>query len=104
MALAKKISSPKHFAALVFLSQAVPEDRGAAARSVYAARLVLGLVTHRLPPPYRSLAGEAYAVLVLLAVVGLASALLLMRLASRGQPIQVQPHSAVGGGKTVPET
>jgi hypothetical protein len=64
------------------------------------------LVTIACGPLYRSLAGEAHAVMALLAVVGAASAILLMR-RWQGErvvgPIQVQPHSAVGGGKTVPE-
>jgi MFS transporter, PPP family, 3-phenylpropionic acid transporter len=98
-----------HLAAIHFLSQAVPEDRGATAQGVYAAvvaGLVLGLVTVACGPLYRSFAGEAYAVMALLAVVGAASAVLLMR-RWRGErvvgPIQVQPQSAAGGGMTVPE-
>lgn len=44
--------------------------------------------------------------MALLAVVGVARALFfLMRRCHRVVgPIHVQPHSAVGGGKTVPET
>jgi PPP family 3-phenylpropionic acid transporter len=98
-----------HLAAIHFLSQAVPEDRGATAQGLYAAvvaGLVLGLVTIACGPLYRSLGGEAYAVMALLAVVGAASAVLLMR-RWRGErvvgPIQVQPQSAAGGGMTVPE-
>jgi hypothetical protein len=57
-------------------------------------------------PFYWSLAGETHAVMALLAVVGAASAILLMR-RWQGErvvgSIQVQPHSAVGGGKTEPE-
>ena len=47
-----------HLAAIYFLSQAVPEDRGATAQGVYAAvvaGLVLGLVTIACGPLYRSL-------------------------------------------------
>jgi PPP family 3-phenylpropionic acid transporter len=99
-----------HLAAMYFLSQAVPEDCGATAEGVYAtvvAGLALGLVTITCGSLYRSLAGEAYAVMALLAAVGAASAILLMR-RWQGErvvgAIQVQPHSAVGGGNTVPET
>jgi PPP family 3-phenylpropionic acid transporter len=98
-----------HLAAIQFLSQAVPEDRGATAQGVYAAvvaGLVLGLATIACGPLYQSLAGEAYGVMALLALVGAASAVLLMR-RWRGErvvgPIQVQPQSAAGGGMTVPE-
>jgi MFS transporter, PPP family, 3-phenylpropionic acid transporter len=99
-----------HLVAIYFLSQAVPEDRGATAQGVYAAvvaDLVLGLVTIACGPLYRSLADEAYAVMALLAAIGAACAILLMQ-RWQGERviglIQVQPHSAVGGGKTVPET
>jgi hypothetical protein len=87
----------------------VPEDRGATAQGVYAAvvaGLVLGLVTIACGPLYQRLAGEAYAVMALLALIGVASTLVLMR-RWRGErvvgPIQVQPQSAGGGGVTVPE-
>jgi PPP family 3-phenylpropionic acid transporter len=98
-----------HLAAIYFLSKAVPEGHGATAQGVYAAvvaGLVLGLMTIASGPLYQSLAGEAYAVMALLALVGAASAVLLMR-RWRGErvvgPIQVQPQSAAGGGVTVPE-
>ncbi len=55
-----------HLAAIYFLSRAVPEDRGATAQGLYAAvvaGLVLGLATVACGPLYRSLAGEAYAVM-----------------------------------------
>ena len=98
-----------HLAAIYFLSQAVPEGHGATAQGVYAAvvaGLVLGLVTIACGPLYRALGGEAYGVMAVLALVGAASAVLLMR-RWRGErvvgPIQVQPQSAGGGGMTVPE-
>ncbi|HEU0018347.1 MAG TPA: MFS transporter [Methyloceanibacter sp.] len=98
-----------HLAAIYFLSQAVPEGHGATAQGVYAAvvaGLVLGLVTIASGPLYQGLAGDAYGVMALLALVGAASAVLLMR-RWRGErvvgPIQVQPQSAAGGGVTVPE-
>jgi MFS1 family protein len=94
-----------HLAALYFLSQAVPEDRGATAQSVYAAGLVLGLLTHRLraslPEPCGGgLCSPSAARCGRRGKCASSDA----ALASRGRPIQVQPHSAVGGGKTVPET
>jgi PPP family 3-phenylpropionic acid transporter len=98
-----------HLAAMYFLSQAVPEDRGATAQGIYAAvvaGLVLGVVTIACGPLYRSFAGEAYAVMALLAAVGAASAVFLTRRWSGERvvgPIQVQPHSVAGGGMTVPE-
>jgi hypothetical protein len=70
------------------------------------AGLVLGLATIACGPLYRSLGGEAYAVMALLALVGAGSAVFLMR-RWRGErvvgPIQVQPQSSTGGGMTVPE-
>ena len=98
-----------HLAAIYFLSQAVPEDRGATAQGLYAAvvaGLVLGLATIACGPLYQRLAGEAYAVMALLALIGVVSTVLLMR-RWRGErvvgPIQVQPQSAAGTGMTVPE-
>ena len=98
-----------HLAAIYFLTQAVPEDHGATAQGVYAAvvaGLALGLVTIACGPLYHHLAGQAYAIMALLALIGGGSALLLMRRWS-GElvvgPIQVQPHRPGAGGKTVPE-
>jgi PPP family 3-phenylpropionic acid transporter len=98
-----------HLAAISFLSQAVPENHGATAQGVYASvvgGIVLGLVTIACGPLYQSLAGEAYAVMALLALIGVLSTVFLMR-RWRGErvvgPIQVQPQSAAGGGMTVPE-
>jgi PPP family 3-phenylpropionic acid transporter len=98
-----------HLAAMYFLSQAVPEDRGATAKGIYAAvvaGLALGVVTIACEPLYRSLAGEAYAVMALFAPVGAASAVLLTRRWSGERmvgPIQVQPQSVAGGGMTLAE-
>jgi PPP family 3-phenylpropionic acid transporter len=98
-----------HLAAIYFLAQAVPEDRSATAQGLYAAvvaGLVLGLATIASGPLYQRLGGEAYATMALLALIGVASTLLLMR-RWRGErvvgPIQVQPQSAAGAGITVPE-
>ena len=98
-----------HLAAMYFLSEAVPEDRSATAQGIYAAAVAglgLGLVTLACGPLYRSLGGEAYAVMALLAFVGVLCVLFLMR-RWRGErvigPIRVQPHSADGPGSTVPE-
>ena len=98
-----------HLAAIYFLSQAVPEDRGATAQGLYAAvvaGLVLGFATIACGPLYRALGGEAYAVMALLALVGAGSAVFLMR-RWRGErvvgPIEVQPQSAAGAGMIVPE-
>lgn len=70
------------------------------------AGLVVGLATITCGPIYQSLAGEAYGVMAVLALIGAASAVLLMR-RWRGErvvgPIQVQPQSAAGAGVTVPE-
>jgi PPP family 3-phenylpropionic acid transporter len=60
----------------------VPEDRAATAQGVYAAivaGLVLGTVTIASGPLYRALAGEAYAAMAVLALIGAASAYVLMR-------------------------
>jgi len=100
-----------HLAAIYFLSQAVPEDRGATAQGLYAAvvaGLGLGLVTVACGPLYQHLGGYAYAVMVVLALVGVGSALLLMR-RWHGErvvgPIQVQPppQRPGAGGETVPD-
>ena len=98
-----------HLAAIYFLSQAVPEDRGATAQGLYAAvvaGLVLGFATIACGPLYRALSGEAYAVMALLALVGAGIAIFLMR-RWRGErvvgAIQVQPQSAAGAGMTMPE-
>lgn len=98
-----------HLAAIHFLGQAVPEDRGATAQGIYAAvvaGLVLGLATVACGALYQRLAGEAYAVMALLALIGIVSTVFLM---GRWQgervvgAIQVQPQSAAGAGITVPE-
>jgi PPP family 3-phenylpropionic acid transporter len=71
-----------HLAAIHFLTHAVPEDRAATAQGVYAAivaGLVLGLVTVASGPLYRTFAGGAYAAMAVLALIGAASAFLLMR-------------------------
>ena len=69
-----------HLAAIYFLSKAVPEGHGATAQGVYAAvvaGLVLGVVTIACGPLYRALGGEAYGVMAVLALIGVASAVLL---------------------------
>jgi PPP family 3-phenylpropionic acid transporter len=71
-----------HLAAIHFLTHAVPEDRGATAQGVYAAvvaGLVMGTVTIASGPLYRNFAGEAYAAMALLALIGAACAFMLMR-------------------------
>ena len=71
-----------HLAAIHFLTHAVPEDRAATAQGLYAAMvagLVLGAVTIACGPLYRTFAGEAYAAMAALALVGAASAYVLMR-------------------------
>jgi PPP family 3-phenylpropionic acid transporter len=71
-----------HLAAIHFLTHAVPEDRAATAQGLYAAivaGLVLGSVTIACGPLYQNLAGGAYGAMAALALVGAASAFLLMR-------------------------
>lgn len=71
-----------HLAAIHFLTHAVPEDRAATAQGVYAAvvgGIVMGSVTIVSGPLYRSFAGEAYAAMALLAMLGTGAAFLLMR-------------------------
>jgi PPP family 3-phenylpropionic acid transporter len=93
-----------------FLTEAVPEDRSATAQGVYSAAVAglgLGLVTLVCGPLYRSLGGEAYAVMALIALIGvLCTAFLLRRWHGERVvgPIEVQPQSADGGGRTAPET
>ncbi len=65
-----------HIAAIHFLTHAVPEDRAATAQGLYAAfvaGLVLGAVTIASGPLYRMFAGEAYAAMALLALLGACS-------------------------------
>jgi MFS transporter, PPP family, 3-phenylpropionic acid transporter len=71
-----------HLAAIHFMTHAVPDDRAATAQGVYAAivgGLVMGAVTVASGPLYRNFAGEAYAGMALLALIGAAGAYLLMR-------------------------
>jgi MFS transporter, PPP family, 3-phenylpropionic acid transporter len=95
-----------HIAAIHFLTHAVPEDRAATAQGLYAAfvaGLVLGAVTVASGPLYRMFAGEAYAAMALLALLGAGSAFLLMR-RWHGGPVVAghQPHSSGGGGAIMP--
>jgi MFS transporter, PPP family, 3-phenylpropionic acid transporter len=72
-----------HLAVIHFLTHAVPEDRAATAQGVYAAvvaGLVMGTVTIASGPLYRSFAGEAYAAMALLALLGAGCAWRLMQL------------------------
>jgi PPP family 3-phenylpropionic acid transporter len=99
-----------HLAAIHFMTHAVPEDRAATAQGLYAAvvaGLVLGMVTIACGPLYRNFAGEAYAAMAALALIGAGSAYLLMRrwrggLVVGGAALAAQPHSPGGGGKTMP--
>ena len=71
-----------HLAAIHFMTHAVPMDRGATAQGLYAAivaGLVLGTVTVASGPLYRTFAGEAYAAMAILALIGAVAAYLLMR-------------------------
>jgi PPP family 3-phenylpropionic acid transporter len=97
-----------HIAAIHFMTHAVPSDRAATAQGLYAAivaGLVLGLVTIACGPLYRSLAGEAYAVMALLAIMGAGAAFMLMQRWRGGLVVgeaAAQPQSAGGGGETMP--
>jgi PPP family 3-phenylpropionic acid transporter len=97
-----------HLAAIHFLTHAVPEDRAATAQGIYAAivaGLVLGTVTIASGPLYHAFAGEAYAAMALLALVGASCAYVLMRRWRGGAIVgadAAQPHSAGSGGKTRP--
>ncbi len=84
-----------HLAAIHFLTHAVPEDRAATAQGVYAAivaGLVMGTVTIASGPLYRAFAGEAYAAMAVLALIGAASAFMLMRLWRGGLVVGVVVH------------
>jgi PPP family 3-phenylpropionic acid transporter len=84
-----------HLAAIHFLTHAVPEDRAATAQGVYAAivaGLVLGTVTIVSGPLYRAFAGEAYAAMALLALIGAASAYVLMRRWRGGTVVDAMAH------------
>jgi PPP family 3-phenylpropionic acid transporter len=93
-----------HLAAIHFMTHAVPEDHAATAQGVYAAvvgGIVMGSVTVFSGPLYRTFAGEAYAAMALLALLGASGAYLLMRRWHGGLVAGSQPHSAGGGGKTM---
>jgi len=95
-----------HLAAIHFMTHAVPEDRAATAQGLYAAvvaGLVLGLATIACGPLYRTFAGEAYAVMAVLAIIGAGSAYALMRRWRGGlivRTVEPQPHSSGVGGET----
>ena len=95
-----------HIAAIHFLTHAVPEDRAATAQGLYAAfvaGLVLGAVTIASGPLYRMFAGEAYAAMALLALLGACSAFLLMHRWHGGLVVAGhQPHSSGRGGAIIP--
>jgi MFS transporter, PPP family, 3-phenylpropionic acid transporter len=109
-----------HLAAIYFLTHAVPEDRAATAQGIYAATVAglgLGLITIACGPLYQLLAGQAYAVMALLAMVGAVSTRLLMGqwrgelvVGPLGQwrgelvvgPLEAQPHNSGLGGETSP--
>jgi MFS transporter, PPP family, 3-phenylpropionic acid transporter len=85
-----------HLAAIHFLTHAVPEDRAATAQGVYAAivaGLVLGTVTIASGPLYRAFAGEAYAAMALLALVGASCAFVLMRRWRGGLVVGAPPQA-----------
>ncbi len=103
-----------HLAAMHFVMRAVPEDRAATAQGLYAAVVVGmlgGLVTLASGPLYRALAGEAYGVMALVALVGTVLAYGLMRQwhgglvvgEEKAKPKKAQPQSAGEGGETWPE-
>lgn len=102
-----------HLAAIYFLTHAVPEDRGATAQGLYAAivaGLGLGLATLASGPLYQLFAGQAYAVMALIAFVGAASARLLESQWHGGlvvAPLEphpsAQPQSVDEAGLTFPE-
>jgi MFS transporter, PPP family, 3-phenylpropionic acid transporter len=95
-----------HLAAIHFLTHAVPDDRAATAQGLYAAvvaGLVLGSVTIASGPLYRNFAGEAYAGMAVLALIGAVAAFLLMQRWRGGLVVaKHQPHSAGDGGDTIP--
>ena len=96
-----------HLSAIHFLTHAVPEDRAATAQGIYAAivaGLALGTVTLASGPLYRTFAGEAYAAMALLALIGAASAFVLMRHWRGGLivgTLAAQPQSSGRGGNTM---
>jgi MFS transporter, PPP family, 3-phenylpropionic acid transporter len=95
-----------HLAAIHFLTHAVPEDRSATAQGLFSAvvaGLVMGSVTIACGPLYRTLGGEAFGAMVLLALVGTGAAIQLRRHWHGGLVVgDAQPHSADEGGKTMP--
>jgi PPP family 3-phenylpropionic acid transporter len=96
-----------HLAAIHFLTHAVPEDRAATAQGIYAAivaGLALGTVTLASGPLYHAFAGEAYAAMAVLALIGAACAFVLMRRWRGGLivgTLATQPHSFGRGGNTM---
>ena len=91
-----------HLAAIHFLTHAVPEDRAATAQGVYAAivaGLVLGTVTIASGPLYRAFAGGAYAAMAVLALIGAASAYVLVRRWRGGLVVDTAAHRPLEAGQ-----
>lgn len=71
-----------HLAAIHFLTHAVPEDRSATAQGLFSAvvaGLVMGSVTIACGPLYRTLGGQAFGAMALLALIGTVAAIQLRR-------------------------
>jgi PPP family 3-phenylpropionic acid transporter len=98
-----------HLAAIHFLTHAVPEDRAATAQGLYAATvagLAMGSATVASGPLYQAFAGEAYAAMAVLALIGAASAFVLMRRWRGGLVVgrlADHPQSAGEGGRILPD-
>jgi PPP family 3-phenylpropionic acid transporter len=91
-----------HLAAIHFLTHAVPEDRAATAQGVYAAivaGLVLSTVTIASGPLYRAFAGGAYAAMAVLALIGAASAYVLVRRWRGGLVVDTAAHRPLEAGQ-----
>jgi PPP family 3-phenylpropionic acid transporter len=90
-----------HIGAIYFMAKAVPEGHNGTAQALYAsvtAGIGLGgamLIAGRL---YAAYGGQAYWAMAVLAAVGLAAGLVLLRMA-RGEGVP-QPHSSASGGYT----
>jgi PPP family 3-phenylpropionic acid transporter len=86
-----------HLGAIHFIGRAVPEHYSATGQGLYAAfamGIIMGLMTMAAGTIYKSLGGEAYLTMALLALVALAGALLLHR-KWHGGPV-------IGGGRAQP--
>ena len=89
-----------HMGAMQFMGQALPQRLAASAQGLYAsitAGVVMGLASLSAGPLYRAYEGRAYLAMAVLACVGLAASLMLMRQWSGGLILSPREQPAAAG-------